>query len=255
MKRIFCAVLGTTLALYIAGCTTSSPSLGKKDSEAAASYNLQLGVDYLRQGNLSSAKEKIDRSLEQNSHNAQAHGVAGLLYDRLGETRKAEEHFSRAVSLDPNDSELMNYYAQFLCSRGDRDKGEQLALKAAANPLYKTPEVAYLNAGLCALSAKQNERAEKYFRGALAVQPNFAEALFQMAQLELSAGNYLPARGFLQRYMQATPTTATALWLGVRIEKALGNNSTAADYARRLKNDFPTANETKELIASERQPG
>lgn len=248
------AALGPWLAL-LAACTTTSPGLGKKDNEAAATFNLQIGVDYLRQGNLSSAKEKIDRALEQNPRNAQAHGVAGLLYDRLDDARKAEDHFSRAVSLDPNDSELMNYYAQFLCHRGDRKKGEQLALKAAANPLYKTPEVAYLNAGLCALSAKQLESAEKYFRSALAVRPTFSEALFQMTELELSSGNYLPARGFLQRYMQSGPANPTALWLGVRIEKALGNTATANDYARRLKSDFPTAEETKQLIASERQPG
>lgn len=248
--------MGVMLAvLALSGCTSSSPKRSNEDLKAAANYNLQLGVDYFRQGNLSQAKEKIERSLEQNPRDPQAHVAAGMLYDRIGQNREADEQFSRAVALDPKNSEVVNSYAVFLCRKGDRSKGEQMALKAAADPLYKTPEAAYLNAGLCAMGAKQNDRAEKYFRNALAVKPNFAEALFQMAELELSAGNYLPARGFLQRYMQATPTNATALWLGVRIEKGLGNTATAADYARRLKNDFPTANETKELLASERQSG
>ena len=50
----------------LAGCsTTSEKPLSKPQPERAAEINLELGIDYLRKGNLQQAKEKIDRALEQ----------------------------------------------------------------------------------------------------------------------------------------------------------------------------------------------
>jgi type IV pilus assembly protein PilF len=42
------------------------------------------------------------------------------------------------------------------------------------------------------------------------------------------------------------------LWLGVRVERARGDKATADAYARRLKNEYPQADQTRALIASER---
>lgn len=253
MTRLLNGACVVVLAAALTACVTSKPKLGNKDSESAASYNLQLGIDYFRQGNLSEAKEKLDRSLEQNPKNAQAYVASGLLYDRLGETRKADQYFSKAIDLDPKNGDVVNSYAVFLCRKGDYAKGEQLALQAATNPLYKTPEAAYFNAGNCAVDAGRYAKAEEYFRHSLALRPNFTAALLQMAELEFKAGNYLPARGFLERYQQAAKPTAASLWLLVRVENALGNTGLAADYARRLKQDFPTSTETKDLLDFEKK--
>lgn len=240
--------------MMISACVTSGDQqLGQKDADAAAGYNLQLGVDYLRQGNLAEAKNKLDRSLQQNPKSPQANFANGLLYDRLGDNRKADAYYSRAADLDPGNSEVINGYAVFLCRKGNRDKGEKLALQAAANPLYKTPEVAFTNAGNCALDAGHLNKAEQHFRRALSLQPNFTPALLQMAELELKASNLLPARAFLERYQQASKPSPASLWLGVRIERGLGNAAAAADYARRLKEDFPTSDETKALLELERK--
>jgi type IV pilus assembly protein PilF len=240
-------------ALLTSACVSSGPPLGEKDNEAAAAYNLQLGIDYFRQGNLSQAKEKLDRSMQQNPKNAQIYVASGMLYDRLGETHKADQYFDKAVSLDPKNGEVVNSYAVFLCRKGEYVKGEQLAVQAATNPLYKTPEAAYFNAGNCAADAGHAASAEKHFRNALALRPNFAAALLQMAQLEFKAGNYLPSRAFLERFQQSAKPTSESLWLLVRVEYALGNARLSADYARRLKEDFPTAPETKFLLEFEKK--
>ena len=240
---------GVLCLLSLSACVTSEPF--SKDNEAAASYNLQLGMDYMRQGNLSQAKEKLDRSLQQNPKNAQAYVAAGMLYDRIKESRKADQYFAKAVALDPKNGEVVNSYAAFLCRKGEHSKGEQMAVTAANNPLYQTPELAWYNAGNCALDAKENSKAEQYFRHALAVRADFSAALLQLAEIEFQGGNLLSARGFMTRYLQSNKSSAASLWLGVRIERAAGNSALADDYARRLKQDFPTATETKALLALE----
>jgi type IV pilus assembly protein PilF len=254
VEAIKSAVLFLLVAMVFVACSSSKTVVNQNQRGEAANLNMQLGIDYFRQGNLEQAKEKLDRALEQDPRNAMAHAAAGLLYDRLGEADKAEGHFSRAVSIDPKNPDINNNFAVFLCRHKKYERGEKMALEAIRDPLYKTPEVALLNAGFCARSAGDLKRAEQYFRRALAVQPRFPQALQEMIDIEFRAQNYLLARGFLERYMAAQGTNPSpgALWLGVRIERALGNNSMAGDYARRLTNDYPTADETKEFLDSGR---
>jgi type IV pilus assembly protein PilF len=243
----------TPLAVLM-GCAATD-QFSKPQPDRASDINLQLGIDYLRKDNLSEAKEKIERALSQNPRNANAHATAGLLYSRIGDIDKADSHFDRAVSLDGENPEILNSYAAFLCSHGRYDRGEKIALRAATNQLYKTPEVAYLNAGNCARNGGKLKSAEENYRRALGTRPRFGAALFQMADLEYAQTEYLSARAFLERYLTVARTDASTLWLAVRIERSLGNAIAAKDYARRLKNDYPNAPETRELLESERQPG
>ena len=222
-----------------------------KQLKEAAVYNLQLAVDYYQHGNLSEAKEKLDRALGQDSQNANTHAFAGLLYDRLGEERQAEEHYSRAASLDPKNPDILNKYAVYLCRKGKAEKGRTLALQAAANPLYKTPDVAFVNAGICAQKLGKDDLAEASFRQALAARPRSPDALVQMANLEFARGQYLPARAFIERYFEAVQPDAPTLMLALRIERALGNSQAAGDYARRLKADFATSVETQQLLQAD----
>jgi type IV pilus assembly protein PilF len=241
-------------SLLLAACVSNEP-VRSKQPERAAEINLELGIDYLRKGSLAEAKEKIERSLDQDPRNARTHSIAGMLYDRLGDEKKADSHYERAVSLDPENAEIRNNYSVFLCQKNKFSRGEKQALEAAENPLYKTPEVALLNAGNCARNAGDLQRAEEHYRRAVQLKPRFAEALLQMADLEFQQTQYISARAFLQRYMEVGRTSPATLWLGHRIERSLGNNAEAQHYARRLKSEYPNAAQTKELLESERNPG
>jgi len=262
MKKITMKATTAVVALFatsllgLAGCMTNTEKpLSKPEPERAAEINLEIGLDYLRKGNLAQAKEKIDRSLEQNPRNSKAHITAGMLYERLGQPDRAETHFAKAVQLDPENPEIKNTYGAYLCQKGKYDRGEKMALEAAANPLYRTPEIAYLNAANCARNDGDLERTEQSLRKALAVRPKFSEALIQMADLAYNRTDYLIARGFLERYLEVGRSNAASLWLGVRIERSLGNAEAAQNYADRLKLEFPRAAQTKELLESERNPG
>jgi len=244
-----------TMLVACAACTTPSKPLSKPQPDRASDINLELGIDYFRKGNLSMAKEKIDRAVEQNPRNAKAQAAAGLLYDRLKEPKKSESHFEKAVSITPNDPDILNNYAVILCKNDKQAKGEKYFLQAAGNPLYKTPEVAYLNAGNCVREGGNLEHAEANYRKALSIKPRFSEALYQMAELEFQKQNNLSARAFVERYLDGGKPNAAVLWLALRIEKALGNQNGVSNYAQRLKLEFPRAAETRLMLESERRPG
>jgi type IV pilus assembly protein PilF len=243
------------LTICLAGCASTNNNVTTPQPQRAAEINLELGIEHLRKGNLQQAKDKIDRALEQNPRYGRAHLIAGMLYNRLGDESKAESHFERAISLEPKNPEFKNNYSTYLCQQKKFERGEKMALEAAGDPLYKTPEVAFLNAGNCALGAGDMKRAEDNLRKALASQPRFGEALLQMADLEYRQTEYMSARAFLERYLEVGRTNPETLWLGVRIERGLGNNAQAQHYAQRLKSEYPSAAQTKELLESERNPG
>ncbi len=95
------------------------------------------------------------------------HSARGMLYDRLGKPEKADNEFRTALRLAPHDPDMINNYAVYLCQNGRTDEGVKNFLEAARNPLYRTPEAAYTNAGVCLRAAKRDDEARAAFMKAL----------------------------------------------------------------------------------------
>jgi type IV pilus assembly protein PilF len=247
-----------SLALLVALCTTVLPtpadaqSMSREKRAQAAQVNAQLALSYMKQGNLQAAREKIDKALDQDPRTADTQMIAGFVYDRLGQDRKAADHFDRSVKYARDNPDVLNNAATYMCRKGSKKRGEGYFLQAASSPFYRTPEIAYVNAGRCARADERPKDAEKYFRQALALRPNLPDPLLQLADLFHATGDGMQARAFMQRYNDVAPATASSLWLGYRIETSLGDRAAAAEYARRLKADFATAPETGLMFDAER---
>jgi len=242
----FCAF---ALLFCLTGVASAQINQKKSMSDAnqAAKFNAQLGVAYLQRGDVSLAQEKIERALTQNANDADVQTAAGLLYSRVGEMDKAEKHYQAAVKADPRDPNRVNNYAVFLCQRGGFEKGQSLLEEVAKNPRYATPEVAWTNAGVCALSANDADRAERDFKQAVALRPTYPDALLQLIVLNYSRGDLINARGHLTRFLSIATPTADALLLGVKIERAAGDPMAAADYEKRLRKMFPDSPQVGQL--------
>ena len=249
---------GVCFVAFAAGCAPKAVNDVNPNTTSptdAAAFNVQLGLAYLEQGNIEVARDKLERALSQNPRDPSVHTAVALLYDRLGEDRKAEQHFDTALHMRPNDPTVQNYFGVFLCKRRHYDAGEKMLKKAAASPLYQTPEVALNNAGVCVRNAGRLDAAEDYFRQATGLRPQFAEGWLQLAEVNFQRGKYPAARECLQRHLNLVRVSSTALWLALRIERAAGNAQQAEVYGRRLKTEFPNADETRLLLEQEHKSG
>lgn len=237
--------------LTLTGCvtTTSGPTFEGSDEEAAE-YNMQLGIGYLRQGKLEPAREKLEKSIEQDPNVAEARTALALVYERLGDSKKAEKQYRAAVQLAPDDPDALNALGVHLCRKPG---GEQEAMtyfnRATQIPIYPRKAMLYTNAGNCARSVDQ-ATAERYFRAALEVDPRYREAMIQLSDFYHEQGSDLQARAFLERYLSSGKPSPEALWLGVRVEQNLGDQQAAVRYGDQLLEEFPVSREARLLIRS-----
>jgi type IV pilus assembly protein PilF len=236
------------MLLALGACTTQEEQI---DNEARSARlveaRTQLAANYMQRNQLDVALEELDKALAIDPDNSQANSTMALLQIRLKNDDMAERYFRKALSSNRGNAEAHNNYGVFLCERGRLDEAEQHFKAALDNPLYRTPEIANINAGTCLLKKNAPEHSEKYFRNALQVNPKSPTALYQLALIKYNTKQYLPARAFIQRFLELGNDTPESLLLAVKIEQALGARDAQAQYAGRLRGKFPDSPEARQL--------
>jgi type IV pilus assembly protein PilF len=234
--KIFAVILG----LCLAACVHNS-EFKKASPQVTAATNMQLAIEYMKLGKLADSRDFIERALSEDPGNANVQMTAGIIYERLNDIPKAERAYSAGFRLGKGDPNIQNTYAGFLCRTGKAVAGEKLFADVARNPLYQTPEVALVNAGVCVRGTGDLVDAERYFNRALAIHPNLPEAMLQLGNIALDRGDAAQARDIVLRYLAVNPPTPELLWLGFRAERKLGDTTAAAGYARRVQTEFPSS--------------
>ena len=198
------------------------------------------------------ALDELTQALQANQDYAPAYSVRGLVHMALREDKEAEEDFKKSLQLDNADSDTHNNYGWFLCQRGREKESIPQFMVAIKNPLYTTPGLAYLNAGLCSRKAGNNKDAEEFLQNALRVQPELTQALFALADLNFANADYFAAKKYFMNLSQKTDNlTAEQLWLGVRINRKLGDRNSEASFGTQLRNRFPDSREAQLLMHGE----
>lgn len=238
----------------LAACATSpagSDGYGENKLTARARAHVELGAAYYQQNKLEIALGEFQHASQIDPSYGQAYNGLGLVYSALGEDAKADESFKKAIQADPKSSESHNNYGSFLCARKRYDESIPQFLEAVKNPLYTTANLAYANAGICAARKGDMKNAEVYLNKSLQIEPLTHSAATQLADIQFKRGDVILAKKTLQNALLAQPN-AEALWLGVKISRALGDKDSAASYALQLRQQYPNAEETRLLLSGQK---
>lgn len=251
--------MGAALALALAGCVTTGNEgdLGRrlaqdsptKDATDAARIHTELGQQYMTNGDLKTAMEKLTKALQFDERYAPAHTVMAVLDERINRPEEAERHYRRAVALEPDKGGPNNNLGTFLCRIGKGSEAIGYFQKALKDPFYATPDVALTNQGICQLRINDRAGAEASLRKALQANPQNGEALLQLATVLYLNNDAFRARAFIQRFDALGQPSAVALKLGFDIETRLGNMDAAQNYRRRLQSQFPDSDQARALDA------
>ena len=215
--------------------------------QVRAQLHTDLASGYYERGQMDVALTELGLAVASDPAYAQAYNIYGLVYATLGEDRKAEQAFAQALSLAPNDSEIRQNWGWYLCSHNRARESLAQFEAAVRDPLYKTPEIALVNAGRCAQSLGELSTAEQYFRRALAAQPGNALASYGLARLAYQDRHYDEARAWMKGVMLTNNPPPEGLLLGMCVERKLGDRQAELSYVSQLRNRYPDAPETKGL--------
>lgn len=249
------------MCLWLAGCAQNPSNdgnlpydqqpIGRESGDVeSARVHTELGAEYFRLKRYDVALEEFSTAIERSPSYALAYNGLGLVHAALGDKGRAEAAFKRAIQLQPSNSESHNNYGRFLCDQGRYEDSQKEFMLAVKNPLYKTPQIAYYNAGVCALRNQQKPQAETYFSQALQVDPLAHASAYQLANLQFARGDAGNALSTLQNSVSVAPTPESLL-LAVRICRALNMQEDARHYSIQLHKLFPNSNETKQLLKME----
>jgi type IV pilus assembly protein PilF len=221
------------------------------ESRQRAQAFTDLASAYFARAQYKIALDELRKAITADNRFGPAYNIYGLIYMELAEDKLAEENFRRAIELDRSDSEARNNFGWFLCTRGRYDEGLEQFSAALRNPLYTHPEQAMANAGLCAEKKGDLALAEANLLKSLKLQPDNPNTLLKLAGLRFRQGQLMEAQRLLGRHAELAVPTAESLWLGVRLERRLGDRQQEAAYGLQLRKRFPDSDEARRLLTGQ----
>ena len=231
--------------LFVQACQHNSKndsipeSHKNKDLSKAASFNIQLGLGYLKQGDRPRAKKKLLTAMQQEPKSPDVNAAMAYYFEQTNELDQSRKYYLKAISLSSNGGAQLNNYGTFLCRQGEYKKAETYFLNAVKDEHYVNTAAAYENAGLCALAVPDNDKAKLYFTTALNQDPSRKTSLYEFAKLESKEGHDENALALLQKHSDLVLNDKIFLSLAKDIASKAGKYEIAAQYENSLKKMEP----------------
>ncbi|GAA3525740.1 type IV pilus biogenesis/stability protein PilW [Zobellella aerophila] len=250
---------GGALLVILAGCVSETSYVGSgpqpRDavftSSDAAVTRMNLGLEYLRRGDMEQAKFNLDKALSQDRRNPDIHLARAWFYQSVSEFGNAENSYRELLKLSPNHGDGLNNYGVFLCARERFDEADVMFRKAVVVPGYVQVADTYENAALCAEKAGQQEKALGYYQRALEYNPAKPRSLLGAAEILVMQGDSMAARPYINRYQAGHQASPQSLWLTVRTAEDLGMIAQAQQAGTDLVRLFPGSEQAKRFLAND----
>lgn len=212
-----------------------APVKGRADLGKAATFNVQLGLGYLKQGDRPRAKKKLLTALKQEPTSADVNAALAYYFEQTNEVAEAKKFYLKALEFSSNSGAQLNNYGTFLCRQANYKEAEHYFLRAVKDEQYVNTAGAYENAGLCALAIPDNEKARLYFTRAINQDPARRVSLYELVKLESTMSRDTEAFSLLQQHPDLVLNDKIFLSLARDVAAKTGNYTSATEYENNLK--------------------
>ena len=245
----------------VTGCATPGGSTGSGFSQEVitpsdepevrrrARIRLELAVNYFEMGKATVALDEVKQSLVNDPTYADAYNLRGLIYMRLNDMAQAEDSFRRALSLRPSDANVLHNHAWLLCQQQKYAEADKQFALVLANPTYVARSKTLMAQGLCQARAGDNTVAEQTLLRAYELDAGNPMVGYTLSDLLTRRGDLTRAQFYIRRINNSEFANAESLWLGIKIERGLGDTVAVRQLAEQLRKRFP---DSRELSALER---
>lgn len=229
------------------GATTASAEpvtdFDEPDARKRARLRLELASGYFEQGQTTVALDEIKQSLAADPTYGPAFVLRGLVYMRLNNSRLAEESFQRALQINPRDPDALHNYGWFSCQQGRNAQAVELFTRALASPVYAGQAKTYMAKGICQTRMGQFAEAEGSFARSYELDAGNPITGYNLASLLFRRGDDSRAQFYIRRLNNSDLANAETLWLGIKVERRLGNTEAMQQLAQQLSRRYPQSRE------------
>jgi type IV pilus assembly protein PilF len=219
------------------------------ETRRRARIRLELAANYFENGQTAVALDEVKQSLAADPNYADAFNLRGLIFMRVNDFGQAEESFRRSLALKPGDSNVLHNYGWMLCQQRKYAEADQQFLRALNNPSYGSRAKTLMARGLCQSGAGQIAEAEQSLTKAYELDAANPVVGYHLALLLLRRNELSRAQFYIRRVNNSQFANSESLWLGIKVERALGDVVAMRQLADQLRKRYP---ESRELGAYER---
>jgi type IV pilus assembly protein PilF len=245
------------VAVLLAGCAGTpgaSPGTGsgraevmtesdETDGRKRARLRLELAANYFQQGQTNVALDELKQALVADPSYPDAHNLRGLIYMRMGDNALAEDSFRRAMALNPRDGDILHNYGWLLCLQ--KRYGESIALfgRAVAAPSYGGQAKTLMTQGICQISAGQAAEGERSLSQSYELDAGNPITGYHLSNALFQRGELSRAQFYIRRVNNTDLARAETLWLGIKVERSLGNREAMTQLGDQLRKRFGQSRE------------
>ena len=240
-------------AILMAACQTQS-TLGKKDPEKAIQVRTQLAAEYIKTGDLDSAKRALDQALEIESRDSAANMMMGILLQQEGSKvsmDKADAYFKRAISADPKNAQARNNYGTYLYQTERYNEAIEQLNVAGTTLGYDQRFRALENVGRIYLKISDGANAEKSFKQALQANRDSYISMIELSEIFYLKQQTAAATQLYEQFARGVGQKnqgARALWIGIRIARANSDKMGMQVLVNQLRALFPESPEYQRYL-------
>lgn len=236
------------MLLAVAGCA-SNPEVKRDggsdivteydatEAQKLAKLRLQLAAAYLEQGQATEALDSLKQALQADPNNIEAHNLRGLIYMRLNEPQFAEDSFKRALSLSTRNGDVYHNYGWLKCTQSRFDEAQGLFNQALAATGYIGHAKTQMAAGMCYQRAGAIAQAEQSYLRAYELDAGNPIVGYNLALLMYQKRDLQRAQFYVGQINRTPLANSQTLWLGVKVERRLGNLQGMRELGSRLQRE------------------
>lgn len=240
-----CAAIGGANS---AGADIITPS-DETEVHRRARIRLELAANYFAMGQTDVALDEVKQALITEPSYADAFNLRGMIYMRLNDQGLAEESFRRAAALSPQDPDVAHNYGWLLCQQRKFVEADAHFQRALAQPTYQARSRTLMAQGLCLDGAGKTAEAELVLIKSYELDPGNPVVGYNLALLKFRRADMPRAQFYIRRLNNSELANSQSLWLGIKVERVLGNTVAMRQLAEQLQKRFP---DSRELAALER---
>lgn len=237
------ALAGLSGCAAPAGNSASAPAEAYTDSDEPqsrkrAANRLRLAVLYFQDGKNSIALDEVKQAITADPNWFEAYNMRGLIYMRMSDFGLADASFQKALSINPNSAEVKHNYGVMLCKQNRTGEALRMFSAAIATPGYNQRSNTWMEQGVCLLDAGQRTEAEASFLKSYEIDPGNPVSAYNIGSLLFQRGETVKSQFYVRRINNSEYATADSLWLGIKIERRLGNSEAVAQLGGQLRKRF-----------------